>query len=170
MNHHLKYCALVLGAIVSLSVQAHSGHAHGSHSDTQPSTIDEATAAAPDGVTITNCWIRALPNRLPSAGYFQINNGGAHDAVLVNAQSTAFGKVMLHASKTVNGMAVMVHADKVVVPAGGGFEFAPNGHHVMLEQPTAELNIGKTLPITFWFEGERAVTADCEVRSPASVK
>lgn len=170
MNHFFKCLALALAAMTSLSAQAHSRHAHGHHSHGHASSADVATATAPDGVTVANCWIRALPNRLPSAGYFQINNGGARDAVLVNAQSKAFGKVMLHASKTVNGMAVMVHADTVVIPAGGSFEFAPNGHHVMLEQPTAELQIGKTLPITFWFEGDSAVTADCDVRSPASMR
>src|SRR5690606_41575273 len=84
-----------------------------------------ATAATPEGVTVSNCWIRALPNRLPSAAYFTLTNSGDRDAVLVGAQSKAFEKVMLHASKTVNGMAAMVHADKIEVPAGDSFQFAP---------------------------------------------
>lgn len=170
MNRYLKYLALVLTAMMSLSVYAHSESNHENYSHGQPGVLNPATVTAPDGVTISNCWIRALPSGLPSAGYFKIHNAGAQDAVLVNAQSSAFGKVMLHVSKTVNGMAAMTHVDQVVVPAGGSFEFSSNGYHVMLEQPVADLEIGKTLPIVFWFEGEHAISADCDVRSPTSVK
>lgn len=74
---------------------------------------------------------------------------------------------MLHASKTVNGMAVMVHADKIEVPAGGSCEFAPGGHHVMHEKPASTLQIGETLPITLWSEQGRAITTDCSIRSAA---
>ncbi|MFC4297243.1 copper chaperone PCu(A)C [Castellaniella hirudinis] len=172
MNHSLK-CLMVavLAAAASFSVQARSGHeGHGNSHASHDGFGDPAKAVAPEGVTVTDCWIRALPNRLPSAAYFTLNNAGTQDAVLIGAQSSAFGKVMLHANKTVNGMAAMVHADKVVVPAGGHFEFSPGGHHVMLEQPTADLQIGKRLPITFWFESDQAITSDCDIRSPAGLK
>lgn len=178
MKSYLSSLMLAGAALVSLPVQAcpghdhNDGHAHHEHKNHAQSAFgDAAKAAAPEGVTISACWIRAMPNRLPSAGYFKIHNGGAHDAVLVGAQSKAFSKVMLHATQTSDGMATMVHADKVELPAGANFEFASGGHHVMLEQPTAELPpIGKTLPISFWFEGGRAITANCEVRSPSTVK
>jgi len=171
MKYAFKLLVAAFAAATSLSAQAHSGHGHHAHQHSGQSSFgDAATAAAPEGVTVSNCWIRALPNRLPSAAYFTLTNSGDRDAVLVGAQSKAFGKVMLHASKTVNGMAAMVHADKIEVPAGGSFEFAPGGHHVMLEQPTSELQVGQSLPITLWFDGDRALTSDCEIRSPASLK
>ncbi|NYT25944.1 copper chaperone PCu(A)C [Alcaligenaceae bacterium] len=171
MNHSLKFLTVVFAAITSLSAHAHSGHAHHGHQHSQQGDFgDAAKASAPDGVTVSDCWIRALPNRLPSAAYFTLNNSSAHDAALIGAQSKAFGKVMLHANTTVNGMAAMVHEDKVELPAGGSFEFAPGGHHVMLEQPASELEIGKSLPITFWFEEGRAITSDCEIRSAAGLK
>ncbi|MFA5490460.1 MAG: copper chaperone PCu(A)C [Candidimonas sp.] len=178
MKSYLTSLALACAAMAPLSVSAcpghdhdHADHAHHEHkSHAKAAFGDAATAAAPAGVAISACWIRAMPNRLPSAGYFKIHNGGAHDAVLIGAQSKAFSKVMLHATQTSDGMTTMVHADKVELPAGANFEFAPGGHHVMLEQPTAELPIGKTLPISFWFEGGRALTVDCEVRSPSTVK
>ncbi|MGB3290441.1 MAG: copper chaperone PCu(A)C [Burkholderiaceae bacterium] len=168
MKYAFKLLVAAFAAATSLSAQAHAGHDHPAHPHPGQSSFgDAATAAAPEGVTVTNCWIRALPNRLPSAAYFTLSNSGDRDVVLVGAQSKAFGKVMLHASKTVNGMAVMVHADKIEVPASGSFEFAPGGHHVMLEKSTSTLKIGETLPITLWFEQGRAITMDCSIRSAA---
>lgn len=147
------------------------GHAHAhDHPHASGHTGDASTAAAPEGVSVTGCWIRALPNRLPSAAYFRIDNRGARNAVLVGAQSARFGKVMLHANQTVDGMATMVHADQIVVPPGERFEFAPGGHHVMLEQPASELRVGDAVPLTFWFEGGRALTESCEIRPAASLK
>lgn len=168
MNHVLKLLVAAFAAVTCLSAQAHTGDDHPAHPHPGQSSFgDAANAAAPEGVTVTNCWIRALPNRLPSAAYFTLSNSGGRDAVLIGAQSKAFGKVMLHASKTVDGMAAMVHADKIEVPAGGSFEFAPGGHHVMLEKPASTLRIGETLPITLWFEQGRAITTDCSIRSAA---
>lgn len=171
MKHSTKWLWAAFAATLSMSVYAHSGHGHhGHHHHHEQKTFgDASTASPPVGVTVNDCWIRLLPNRLPSAAYFVMDNSGHADAVLVGAEAANFGKVMLHTHQTINGMATMVHADKVIVPVGGSFEFAPGGHHVMLEQPKATLNIGHTSPITFWFEDSSAITTDCEIRSPASL-
>ena len=172
-----KALALAFAALFSLTAQAHSGHgtahgqAHGHGHDhgsgqhsAAPSFPDPATAGAPEGVTVGDCWIRALPNRLPAAGYFRLENTSGQDAVLVGAQAEGFGRVMLHTHQTTGGMSSMVHVDRVVVPAGGGFDFAPGGHHVMLEKPTIDLRVGGKRPLVLWFEGDRALTAQCDVR------
>ncbi|MFA7668293.1 MAG: copper chaperone PCu(A)C [Burkholderiaceae bacterium] len=178
--------ATALAVVASLSVHAHGGHGsqgheshdhshhghgHGHHHGHElPVFPDAARAEAPDGVTVEGCWIRALPNRLPAAAYLKVANAGAQDVVMVGAQADGFGRVMLHAHQTVNGMASMVHAGKVVVPAGGSFDFAPGGHHVMLEKPQIDLKIGGTHPITLWFDGNLALTASCDVSPPSRMK
>lgn len=181
-----------LFAAVTAPAMAHSGHAahgHGSHGAEAHQSVahghavhaapghmvrrsfpDPATAARPDGVVVEGCWIRALPNRLPAAGYFVVRNSSQQPAVLIGAQADGFGRVMLHTHQTVNGMSAMVHVDRVDVPAGGRFEFAPGGYHLMLEKPESDLQGGSRLPVTLWFEGDRALTFDCDVRGPAAQK
>lgn len=178
----LAGAAMVFSSMVSVPAMAQSGHGghdpathgHGmppaheaAHGRTFP---DPSSAAAPHGVAVEGCWIRALPNRLPAAGYFVMRNASADEAVLVGAQAAGFGRVMLHTHQTVNGMSVMVHVDAVKVPAGGSFEFAPGGHHLMLEKPQADLVVGSRLPVTLWFEGGRALTVECHVRGPSATK
>lgn len=161
---------LQIQAPVRPLAQGHASQGHGmqpAHGHSPSGLADPATAPRPEGVSVDDCWIRALPNRLPAAGYFRIRNSGERDAVLVGAQAEAFGKAMLHTHRNVNGMSAMVHVDKVIVPAGGGFDFAPGGHHVMLEQPASDLQSGSRLPITLWFEGGRALRVECDVRSPS---
>ena len=136
---------------------AHSGHAN------QPFP-DPATAAAPEGVVAGACWIRALPNPLPMAAYFSLENQGDHGVVLVGAQSDGFGNVMLHTHVDSGGMSSMKHLDRVPVEPGEGLEFAPGGHHVMLQQPRIALEVGSQHVITLWFEGDRALPVRCDVR------
>lgn len=176
-----KGLALALGALFSMTVQAHAGHgghgghehpthAHGHAGHAHPAVPDPATAAAPQGVSVSHCWIRALPNRLPAAAYFRLKNDSPKPATLIGAQAKGYGQVMLHTHQEVNGMAAMVHVDKVVIPSGGSFDFAPRGHHVMLEQADFDLEVGTQRPIVLWFEGERALTAECEVRPAGTLK
>lgn len=143
-------------------------HAHAGHA--QRTFPDPATAAAPQGVSATGCWIRALPNRLPAAAYFRLVNDSDRDAALIGAQAQGFGQVMLHTHQEVNGMAAMVHVDEVPLPAGGSFDFAPRGHHVMLEKADFDLEVGSQRPLTLWFDGGRALTVQCDVRPAATLK
>lgn len=173
MNIASKGLLLTLGALFAASVHAHTGHGHAVQEHkghAQKSFPDPATVAAPPGVSVTGCWIRALPNRLPAAAYFRLKNDGVHDAILVGAEAEGFGQVMLHTHQDTNGMAAMVHVNEVVVPAGGSFDFAPRGHHVMLEQAGFDLEVGTQRPITLWFNDQLALTATCDVRPPGTLK
>ncbi len=129
-----------------------------------------ASEVKQEGVAVELCWIRALPSRLPSAGYFRLRNEGDKEVVLTGAQAPGFGHVMLHTHQTVNGMSAMVHVDKVTVAADETFYFAPGGYHLMLVKPQGDLKIGSRLPVTLRFEGGRTLVVDCEVRAPSTVK
>src|SRR5690606_11869585 len=127
----------------SMHQHAASMHQHAAAGHHQTVELpDPSSVSAPDGISVKACWIRALPNRLPAAAYFLIENAGPQDKVLIAAQADGFAKVMLHAHEEAGGMARMVHVDKVVIPGEGSFEFAPHGHHVMLEQPEFDLEVG----------------------------
>lgn len=168
MKHTLARMLLAFSSAAAGPVMPHPGHAHG---HALPGGLPgEATTPTPDGIVVEGCWIRALPNRLPAAGYFVITNSSQHPVALVGAQAAGFGRVMLHTHQTVNGMSKMVHVDRVDVPAGERFVFAPGGHHLMLEKPAGDLEPGKPLPVTLRFEGDRALTVDCDVRGAAVKK
>ena len=174
MRKSVLIFASTFTAAISSFAYAHVGHnpAHSqsSHGQQQRAFPDPATVAEPEGISISECWIRAMPSRLPAAAYFRIENAGKEDAVLVGAQADGFGKVMLHTHEESGGMARMVHVDEVIVPASGAFDFAPRGHHLMLERAQVDLDIGSRRDITLWFEGPKAITVACDVRPPGTLK
>ncbi|GAA5232980.1 copper chaperone PCu(A)C [Verticiella sediminum] len=137
-----------------------SGHAH--HGAGAP-----VAGQAIEGVAVTECWVRAMPQNLPSAAYFTLRNETGSALRLTGIASAAFGQTMLHRTVTQDGTARMQHTDAVDIPAGGTFEFAPGGYHAMLEKPTAALAPGQTISVTFAFGGDGQLTAPCAVRSPA---
>ncbi|MEO0823088.1 MAG: copper chaperone PCu(A)C, partial [Pseudomonadota bacterium] len=56
-------------------------------------------AAAIGDLSIAHAWARPnIPNR-PTAGYYEITNGGSTDDQLLSASSPAFGKIELHRSE-----------------------------------------------------------------------
>lgn len=171
-----RTAVFVAASLFCAAAYGHAGHEHVAHGHAphgpheQQAFPDPASAAAPAGLTAGGCWIRALPKRLPAAAYFRLKNAGDQDAVLIGAQSEGYGRVMLHGHEESNGMAAMVHVEQVVVPAGGAFDFAPRGHHVMLEQADFDLEVGSQRAITLWFEGNKALTVDCDVRPAGTLK
>src|ERR1700722_3502566 len=84
-------------------------------------------------VTVTDAWFRALPGALPAAGYFTARNPGTSDVTIIGAQAKDCGNMMLHQSTNMGGMSGMQMTDKVSVPAGGSFSFAPGGYLLMCE-------------------------------------
>lgn len=111
-----------------------------------------AQAAQADGVSASHAWIRLLPVKLPAGGYVTLDNHGASAAMLVSAQSSAYGSVMLHQSSTdAAGRSAMHMLDRLVIPAHGQAVLAPAGSHLMLEGATHPLQPGDTVEITLNF-------------------
>ncbi len=164
MIRQLFACAFVCA--IPFSTLAHEGHHHDQAGHSQPAATSQA--GAPQGVSVDGCWIRSMPAQLPSGGYFVIHNASAQALRLTGIATPAFGQTMLHQTIEQNGMARMVHADTIEVPAHGELAFKPGGYHAMLERPTAELVVGNKVAMTFLFGDGGQLQADCELRSPAS--
>lgn len=169
IGHRISSAALLLSiAAVALAHQG-TGHggdleAHHTHSPAQSSTAEhEATH-----LIIKDCWIRAMPGDLPSAGYFTIRNEGKHAVTLSGVQSAAFRKTMLHRTVMQDDMARMEHVDGVKIAAGESASFRPGGYHAMLEQRTAPLAPGDTLAMTFQFGSAGQIESTCAVRNAAA--
>ena len=90
---------------------------------------------------------------MTGAGYFVIMNNGTEDDRLVEITAN-FPRVMMHDTKTDDGIATMFHIeDGVAVPAGGTVTFEPGSKHVMFMGLNGDLfEIGEEIPATMNFE------------------
>ena len=83
---------------------------------------------------------------------------------LTGASSPACGSIMLHQSKTENGVDKMVMVKQVEVPAHGTLQFAPHGYHLMCMKPSADMKQGQQVPMTLRFADGATLTGQFEVR------
>ena len=89
---------------------------------------------------------------MAGAGYVTILNSGNADDTLIGIEAD-FPRVMLHDSKTVDGVASMLALDAVTIPAGETVTFAPGGMHVMFMGLNGDpLEVGEEIPATLIFE------------------
>ena len=90
---------------------------------------------------------------MTGAGYFVIMNNGTEDDRLVEITAN-FPRVMMHDTKTNDGIATMFHIEGgVAVPAGGTVTFEPGSKHVMFMGLNGDpFEIGEEIPATMNFE------------------
>ena len=124
-----------------------------------------ATPASAAQVTISDAWIRALPAKLPAAGYFTLRNTGETAFALTGAQSPACGMLMLHQSTDMGGMGGMQDVESVSVAAGATLKFAPGSYHLMCTEPTPAIKPGAVIPVTLQFSDGTKVTAKFAVKN-----
>ncbi len=152
------------------SAHHHDGHAHrGAHAPA--ASAADTSAEPPAQVKVEDCWIRALPGQLPSAGYFKVRNESDQAIALTGVRSEAYGHAMLHATREEGGMSRMVHADAIDVPAGGEFAFTTgNGYHIMLEGAKRPLEVGASETLVFLFDRGGPLPVSCAVKAPSALE
>jgi copper(I)-binding protein len=126
--------------------------------------LTAAPACAAD-LQVSDAWIRALPAKLPAAGYFTLTNKGTKEVTLTGASSPACGMLMLHKSTQSGGMGSMQDVESVAVPAGGSVKFAPGGYHLMCMDPTPAVKPGDKVSVAFSFAGGTTLAADFAVKN-----
>lgn len=110
-------------------------------------------AGAADTLKIDKAWIREAPPGAPMlAGYLCLENGADTPVTLVGVESPMFEFIMMHRTETVNGMARMLHQDKVVIAAGKRVCFEPGGLHLMMPAPEKPLHAGDRAELDLLFE------------------
>ena len=106
-----------------------------------------------DTLEVDNAWIREAPPAAPMlAGYLCLENRTDTPVTLVGVESPLFEFVMMHRTETVNGMARMLHQDKVVIAAGKCVCFEPGGLHLMMPAPEKRLLAGDRVELDLLFE------------------
>lgn len=110
-------------------------------------------------------WIKQLPPVVPMrAGYLQINNPGKQEHEIIAFQSDAFDRIEMHESKMQDGMMKMVELESLMLPAGGTVELKPGGKHLMLINPTQNLEVGDRFYVVVTFADETSQRIQLEVR------
>lgn len=99
-----------------------------------------------------------MQSAMTGAGYFTVTNTGAEPDTLIDI-SADFPRVMMHDTKTEDGIATMFHMDGgVEIPAGKTITFSQGGKHVMFMGLNGDpFEIGEDIPATFTFEKAGAI-------------
>lgn len=114
-------------------------------------------------VHVADPWIRFVTPETPAAGYFTITNAGSRPVVITGASSPNCASVMLHQSRSVNGMEEMNMVSSVTVPPHGQVRFQPGGYHLMCMSPN-DMKLGARVPITLRFQDNPIITRGFLVR------
>jgi len=126
-----------------------------------------ASAAKAADLTVSDAWIRALPARVPSGGYFTLHNGGEKTVTLIGASSPGCGMLMLHQSENMGGMTNMRDVTSVDIPAGGTIKFSHGGYHLMCMDATKAIQPGKSVPVTLNFRDGAMIAVKFAVKDAA---
>jgi len=173
MAHHLPEDGGEASTAHAAPTAAAPSMSHAGHGATSQAPGDATERALAQGraeqLSVQGCWIRAMPAQLPSAGYFTVGNAGRVAAKLTGIVVPGYGMAMLHQTQKTGGMAKMVMADEIDVPAKGSLVFAPGGYHAMLEKPTDQAKVGALLPVAFQFSSGAQVTASCKVQPSSAL-
>lgn len=123
-----------------------------------------APTVSPSGLSAHDVWFRFIMKDSPAAGYLTLKNDSDANIVMTGAVSPACGHLMMHESKSENGIQSMEMADSVTIPAHGAFSFAPGGYHLMCMDVTDKMVIGQHAPLTLEFAGGMSLTVQAAVK------
>jgi copper(I)-binding protein len=162
---NLKYAAAAAFAVIGVGA---STAALAAETDVGAPTA-ALVATEPLSVQASGCWVRTMPSQLPSSAYFTLKNDGEKPVALKKVDTPAFGKVMMHQTRSNGSTSKMVHVSSVNVPAHGTLQFVPGGYHVLLEQPKGTLKVGSTIPLTLDFGDAGKLVVQCELKPASAV-
>jgi copper(I)-binding protein len=114
-----------------------------------PLAARAARGATP--LAISGPWIRTVGGATPAAAYFTLSNASDRSVVLVDFSSPECGQLMMHQSRTINGVSSMTMVAQRIVPAHGQIIFSPGGYHLMCLSPSKAVRAGARIPITLRF-------------------
>ncbi len=105
-------------------------------------------ARAEMDLVVSDAWIReAPPGTTVLAGYLKITNRGVAHATVSGVSADDFSSVEIHRTVMENGVARMLSARQLEIPAGESFVLEPGGYHLMLFNPVRPLVAGDTVEL-----------------------
>lgn len=128
-------------------------------------------AHAAGRLVVEQAWIRAAPpGAAMLAGYALLRNEGDEALSIDAVDSAEFATASLHETREENGVAKMRALPSLLIRPGGEVELAPGGKHLMLMQPKAAVDAGKSVDVEFVLGDRSRVKAAFVVREDAPAR
>ncbi|MEM4409913.1 MAG: copper chaperone PCu(A)C [Candidatus Caldarchaeum sp.] len=130
------------------------------------SILLSALAYAASKIEVKDAWVGEVPPvSKVAAAYFELENKGNEDDMLVGAASDMSEFIEIH--ETVvdkQGVAQMKKIDSIKIPARQEVEFKPGGYHLMLINLKNPIKKGDTVSLELHFEKAGVVRVNATVR------
>ena len=119
----------------------------------------QASAAVPQGLSVSNGWF-AVASQTPVIGFFSIRNTGSQPQLVTGWQSP--GCHAMHLEEANGGG--QGSSSGLTVPPESRMAFVRGSYHLSCDGPSATLQAGSTVPVTFSFSNGGKLTAPFAVR------
>lgn len=125
--------------------------------------------AAEAALELSGAWVRALPPGQPvTAAYVSIRNTGSRDLVITGASVEGAGRVEIHTTREVDGLARMVQLSTLSLAAGETLSLSPGGTHLMLFELEEMPRVGESRRLCVSAGPEISACTAAEVRKSAA--
>ncbi len=123
-----------------------------------------AMETGPGPIQIHGAYVtETLPTAMAGAGYMRLTNTGDADDYLIGVKAE-YPRVMIHTTQDKDDVALMVHVDRLTIPAGGEVVFEPGGLHVMFMGLNGNpFKLGETIDATLVFENAGNIDIEFKV-------
>ncbi len=95
-----------------------------------------------------------LPGTDAAVAYMTFTNRSGGDIVIDSISSPQYASVTLHETQIVDGIARMAILGSLPIPAQSLVRLAAGGKHIMLLQPTQDIDAGQSVTLLINYDGE----------------
>ena len=132
----------------------------------QDSLADSSMAGTDWNITLDSAWARPTKAGMMSAAYFKLQNNGSMPDSLVRVSSSASEDVQIHLSYEKDEIMVMEEQPFVAIQPSEQILFQPGGYHIMIIQPTNDMNEGDSLSLSLYFNSGMIIERNIQVGNP----
>ena len=115
-------------------------------------------------LVVRDAWTRQAPGSDVAAVYLTLQNPTKQPITVVGIESSAASHVMIHETKTENGISKMRAHEQLVIAPGETVKFEPGGLHVMLHGLTQPLAVGQSVPLVLQLANGARISVAAVVR------
>ena len=117
-------------------------------------------------IAIEDAWARPTKAGMMSAAYFTMHNVGSVADSLVQVSSNASKDLQIHLSYMNDGIMVMEEQPFVAIQASEQIPFQPGGYHIMIIQPTKDMEEGDKISLSLYFKSGMIIEETIQVGNP----
>ena len=127
---------------------------------------DLSMAESEWNIAIEDAWARPTKAGMMSAAYFTMHNVGSVPDSLVQVSSNASKDVQIHLSYMNDEIMMMEEQPFVAIQASEHIPFQPGGYHIMIIQPTKDMEEGDSISLLLYFKSGMIIEERIQVGNP----